>query len=92
MVVLGEKICGGPANQSADVLRIVSGALFLRSSMIYLTLLMASERLPHTWTARRKRSCGICGLVQKAFMWHMWTGAESVRVMCIKFSPAGGVH
>jgi hypothetical protein len=80
MVVLGEKICGGPANQSADVLRIVSGALFLRSSMIYLTLLMASERFPHTWTARRKRTCGIRGLAQKAY------------VSCVSNFPLQGVY
>jgi hypothetical protein len=60
MVILGEKLGGGPADWSAGVLRIVSGALFLGSSKVRPTLLIASARFPRTWTARRKRTCGIC--------------------------------
>jgi hypothetical protein len=26
---------------------------------------------------------------QKAYVWHMWTGMGSIRVVCIGFSPAG---
>jgi hypothetical protein len=37
-------------DRSTDVLGIVSGALFLGSSRVRPTLLMARERLPHTWT------------------------------------------
>jgi hypothetical protein len=59
MVILGEKLGGGPADWSADVLRIVSGALFLGSSRVRPTMLIASERLARTWTAHRKRTCGI---------------------------------
>jgi hypothetical protein len=46
MVVLQEKLGGGPADWSASVLGIVSGALFLGSSRVRPMLLMASERLP----------------------------------------------
>jgi hypothetical protein len=68
MVVLGEKLDGEPTDQSVGVLGIVSGALFLRSSRVCPTLLMASKRLPHMWTDHRKRTCGICGLKQEAYM------------------------
>jgi hypothetical protein len=68
MVVLGEKLGGGPMDRSADVLRIMSGALFLRSSRIHLTLLGQCERLPHKGTVRRKRMCGVRGLAWKAYV------------------------
>jgi hypothetical protein len=55
MAVLGEKLGDGPMDHSAG-LGVVSGALFLRSSRVYLMLFMAYERLPRTWTARRKRT------------------------------------
>jgi hypothetical protein len=58
----------GPMDQSTDVLGIVSGAIFLRSSRVRQILLMASKRLSRMWTVRRKRTCGICGLVRKAYM------------------------
>jgi hypothetical protein len=61
-VVLGEKLGGGPMNWSADVWRIVSKALFLRSSRIHPTLLGQRERLPHMGTARRQGMSGIHGL------------------------------
>jgi hypothetical protein len=72
LVVLGEKLGGGPVDRSTGMLGIVSGALFLGSSRVRPTLLMASERLPHTWTASRK---------------HTWTDVGTVCVMCIMFSP-----
>jgi hypothetical protein len=62
MVTLGEKLGSGPTDQSADMLGIMSAALFLRSSRVRPMMLIASERLPHTWTARRKGTCGVCGL------------------------------
>jgi hypothetical protein len=64
MAVVGEKLGDGPADHSPK-LRVVSGGLFLKSSRVHPTLMMACERLPRTWT-----------------------GARSVRVMCIGFSPA----
>jgi hypothetical protein len=80
MVVLGEKLGGGPTDRSADVLGIVSGALFLGSSRVRLMVLMASERLPHTWTTRRKRTCGVCGLAREAY------------VSCVSGFPLQSVH
>jgi hypothetical protein len=61
MAVLGEKLGGGPADHSAG-LGVVSGALFLRSSRVRPTLMMAYERLPHMETARRTHTPGIRGL------------------------------
>jgi hypothetical protein len=68
MVVLGEKLGGDPTDQSAGVLGIVSEELFLRSSRVRPTLLMTSERLPHTWTARRKCMCDVRGLTRTAYV------------------------
>jgi hypothetical protein len=68
MVVLGEKLGGRPVDQSVGVLGIVSGALFLRSSRVCPTLLMASKRFPHMWTDHRKRTCGVRGLEREAYM------------------------
>jgi hypothetical protein len=68
MIVLGEELGGRPAEQLAGVLGIVSGTLFLGSSMVHSTLLMASERLPSMGTTRRKRTSVVCGLVQKAYV------------------------
>jgi hypothetical protein len=53
MVVLGEKLDGGLADRSADVLEIVSGVLFLGTSRAHPKLLMANERLSRTWTATK---------------------------------------
>jgi hypothetical protein len=47
MAVLGEKLGGGPADHSAG-LAVVSEALFLGSSRVRPTLMMAYERLPRT--------------------------------------------
>jgi hypothetical protein len=58
MAVLGEKLGGGPTDHLAG-LGVVSGALFLGSSRIHLTLLVTCERLPCTRTACRKRTPGV---------------------------------
>jgi hypothetical protein len=79
MAVLGEKLSGGPVDHSAG-LGDVSGALFLGSSRIRPMLLMACERLPCMWTARRKRTRGIRGLVWEAY------------VSCVSGFPLQGVH
>jgi hypothetical protein len=68
IVVLGEKLGGRPVDQSVGVLGVVLGALFLGSSRVRPTLLGQHERLPRTGTARRKRTCGIRGPVQEAYM------------------------
>jgi hypothetical protein len=60
MAVLRERLGGRPTDHSAG-LGVVSGALFLKSSRIRPMLLIAYARLPHTWTARRKRTWGIRG-------------------------------
>jgi hypothetical protein len=80
MVVLGEKLGDRPTDQSAGVLEIMLGALFLRSSRVRPTLLMASERLPRVWTARRMRTCGIHCL------------AWEVYVSCVLGFTLQGVH
>jgi hypothetical protein len=67
IVVLGEKLDDEPTNHSVG-LRVVSGALFLRSSRVRPTLLMACERLPRTWTVHKKRTQGVRGLVWEAYM------------------------
>jgi hypothetical protein len=68
MVMLGEKLSGGPTDRSADMLGIVLGAFFLWSSRVHPMLLMASERLPCLETACRKRTSGARGLTQETFM------------------------
>jgi hypothetical protein len=68
MVALGEKLGGEPVDRSADVLGIVLGAFFLGSSRICPMLLTASEGLPCTGTAHRKRTSGVCGLMREAYM------------------------
>jgi hypothetical protein len=68
MVVLGEKLGRGPADRSAGALGIVSGALFLRSSRVHPTLMIASKRLPCMLTAYRKGMCGIRGLTREAYI------------------------
>jgi hypothetical protein len=68
MVVLGEKLGGGPTDRSISELGIVSEAISLKSSRVRPILLMTSERLPYTETARRKRTNSVCGLIQEAYM------------------------
>jgi hypothetical protein len=63
----------GPADRSADVLWIVSGALFLGSSGICPNLSAPRESLPRTWTARRKHTLGIRGLAWEAYV-SCWSG------------------
>jgi hypothetical protein len=79
MVVLGKKLGGRPADHSAG-LGVMLRALFLRSSRVRPTLLMACERLSHTWTTRRKHTRGIRGLT--------W----EVYVLCVSAFPLDGVH
>jgi hypothetical protein len=79
MAMLGEKLGGGPADHSTG-LGVVSGALFLGSSRIRPTLLVACERLPCTKTARRKRTPGVCRLAWEAY------------VSCWLSFPLHGVH
>jgi hypothetical protein len=67
MIVLGEKLSGGPVEYSVG-LRVMSGAPSLGSSRVRPTLLMVSEILPRTWTARMKRMCGIRALARKAYV------------------------
>jgi hypothetical protein len=80
MVVLGEKPGDRLADWSADMLEIVLGALFLGSSRVRPTLLMASERLPRMWIAHRKHTCVIRGLTREAY------------VSCVSDFPLQGVH
>jgi hypothetical protein len=70
----------GPADQSAGVLWIVSGALFLGSSGICPNQSVPHERLPRTGTARRKHTLGVCGLAWEAY------------VPCCSGFPLQGVH
>jgi hypothetical protein len=79
MAILGEKLGGGFADHSAG-LRVVPGALFLWSSRVRPTLLMAYKRLPRTGTTHRKRTSGICGLAWESYM------------SCWSDFPLHGVH
>jgi hypothetical protein len=72
MAVLEEKLGGGPADHSIG-LGVVSGALFLGSSRVRPTLLVACERLSRTWTACRKRMPDVRGLAWEAYMSY-WSG------------------
>jgi hypothetical protein len=78
--VLGEKLGGGPVDQSVSVLWIVSGALFLVSSRVCPTLLGQREILPHMGTAHRMRRGGVCGLAREAYM------------SCVSGFPLQGIH
>jgi hypothetical protein len=79
MTVLGKKLGGGFADHSVG-LRVVPRALFLGSSRVRPTLMMACERLPHTCTTHKKRTYGIHGLAQEVYM------------LCISGFPMQGVH
>jgi hypothetical protein len=79
MAVLGEKLGGGPVDHSAR-LGVVSGALFLDSSWVRPTLLVACERLSRTGTTRMKRTSGVRGLAWEAY------------VSCRLGFPLQGVH
>jgi hypothetical protein len=67
MAVLREKLGGGPVDHLAG-LGVVSGALFLGSSKVRPTLLMACEILPHTGTARKKHMRGVRGVAREAYV------------------------
>jgi hypothetical protein len=68
MVVLGEKLDGGPTDRSDGVLGIVSGVIFLWTSRVCRTLLGQHERFPHTGNGRGKHTCGIHRLAQQTNM------------------------
>jgi hypothetical protein len=68
VVVLREKLGDGPADWSAGVPRIVSRALFLRSSRLRPTLLGQREKLPRTGTVHEKRMSDIFGPAQEAYV------------------------
>jgi hypothetical protein len=72
MVVLGEKLGGGPVDHSAG-LEVVLGALFLGSSRVRPTLLVAYKSLPRMTTARRKRTLDVRGLAWEAYV-SCWSG------------------
>jgi hypothetical protein len=55
MTVRGEKLGGGPVDQSAAVLGIVMRALFLGSHRVCSILLGQHKRLPHTACHERVR-------------------------------------
>jgi hypothetical protein len=57
-----------PVDQSADVVWIVLGSIFLGSSGIHPNLSTTHEMLPRTGTARRKRTLGIRGLTREAYV------------------------
>jgi hypothetical protein len=63
MVVLAEKLGGGPVDRSDGVLEILSGAFFLRNIRVHPTLLGQRERLPRTGTVHRKHMCDVRGPV-----------------------------
>jgi hypothetical protein len=62
MAVVGEKLGGGSVDHSTE-LGVVLGALFLGSSRVRPTLLMAYERLSRMGTAHRNRTLDVRGLV-----------------------------
>jgi hypothetical protein len=66
-----------PADRSADVLWIVSGALFLGSG----DSVQLCQWLVEGFHVR--------GLPQEAYVGRTWTGVGSVRVVLVGFSPAG---
>jgi hypothetical protein len=68
MVVSEEKLGGRPTDRSADVLRIVSGALFLKRGRVRPTLLVASEMLTCMRTAHRKRTSGVRELTWEVYV------------------------
>jgi hypothetical protein len=68
MIVLGEKLGGRFVDRPADMLRIVSRAIFLRSSRVRLTMLGQRERLPRTRIVHEKRTGGVCGPVRKSYV------------------------
>jgi hypothetical protein len=68
MVVLVEKLGGRHVDRSTGMLGIMLGALYLRSIRVRRTLLGQRERFPRTGTGHEKRTCGVCGPVQEAYV------------------------
>jgi hypothetical protein len=58
----------GPVDRSADVLWIMSGALFLRGSSICPNMSASHERLPRTRTTHRKCTLGVRGLTWETYV------------------------
>jgi hypothetical protein len=67
MAVLGEKLGGRPTDHSVE-LGVVLGGLFLGSSRVRSTLLVACERLPRMGTAHTKHTPGVHGLAWEAYV------------------------
>jgi hypothetical protein len=67
MVVLGEKL-GWVLWATSLGWEVELGAPFLVSSRIHPSMLGQRERLPRTRTTRRKRTSGVRGLIQKAYV------------------------
>jgi hypothetical protein len=65
---LGRETGYETVDRSADVVWIVSGAIFLGSSDIRPNLSATRERLPCMGTARRKRTLDIRGLAWEAYI------------------------
>jgi hypothetical protein len=78
MILLGEKLGDGHADQSPDVLRIVSGGFFLGSSRVRPTLLGWRVRLPQMGTVHEKCMCGVRGPAPEAHM--SWVSDFPLRV------------
>jgi hypothetical protein len=68
MVVLEEKLGGGPTDRPTGMLRIMPGALFLENSRVHATLLELHERLPCTRTVYGKCMNDIRGPAQEAYV------------------------
>jgi hypothetical protein len=70
---LGRESRYGPMDRSTDVLWIVSGALFLRSSDPSQLCWRLCKRLPCTWTTHRMRTRGVRGLAREVYV-PCWSG------------------
>jgi hypothetical protein len=68
MTVRGEKLGAKSIDQSANMLMIMSGVLFLMSSKVRLTLFGQCERLSCTGTGSRKHTSEVHGLAWKAYV------------------------
>jgi hypothetical protein len=84
MAMLGEKLGGRPADHLAG-LRVMSEAIFLGSSRIHPTMLMACKRLPRTGTTRRKRTPGVRRLTWEAYV-SCWSGFCPVECTSIRIA------
>jgi hypothetical protein len=73
---LGRETGYGPTDRLADMLLIVSGALFLGRSL--------SNSVGGSWKVATYGD-----RPQEAYVRRTWTGVGSVRVVLVGFSPAG---